>query len=873
MHTASGFLPQVLAAILLVGTCPVPVWPHEDASADASMTHQCHTSDAEGQICPPVAQSVNLDLSSSTRNIHVGSDILSSAIQTAISAAGQSRTLSPGDLITPAEFVALNQVLSAGSQIIQLDTAGRASGGSFDLSSFQTGQLTGLVVPEAVVAIASQGGSSLNVSGNLITQGILVGLPTAANTTNTVSVIAGLINVGPGGSITTHISDALAAIIGSPLAGAPVNLFLQSQSNIVNAGNITASGVLNLQAAGSIINQLPAGSPAGLPLPVMAGDLGTRLIAGSGIITNSGTITSRLGNISFSTLPGHDLVLNNITGQIASILGRINFREDLFTSKENTSILGGSLSALEDVNVYGGEGLVSAHVDLLDAVLNVRAGEAHVSVREGDFRIGDFLITGDPTIANSGGNVLLNGNLVFAGQDLAILASGNVEVAAGASVSTIDLSSSGNAGDLTIVAGFNFTPSTSGQVTDSSTTFTLGSPSTSGGRIRLENVSLNTSSTGGNGGDVTIMAHDGSSVSLEEKPQIIVGSINASTSSSNPVHEAGDVEIFGQSGVQTGAITATGPIGGDVRVKAREPQIAGGSITFTNGTRGGVGVFQAGPLTSSFLASPTVAINGAINTSATSGAAGDVTVLALSNISIAGGVTATGGTSGGAGGDVLVSSDTSDNTVISGNVSISGNINSNAGGSTTTSPGGTAGNVTLNAQGYITAAGNMIAQGGDNSGGGNAGAGGTVNLTTSNNNPSLARVGAVTISGFVDLAGGDASGGGNGGEERGSGKLEVNLHRMRIDDFDACDERFEHGPAAGAAKVRVEHPGKRGLHVSGRERVAVMPRDPLSQKKGISFAIGGDLPSLGQVGDDLAGLLRVILEEAAVHTRHRLLHR
>src|SRR5690606_19878521 len=111
------------------------------------------------------------------------------------------------------------------------------------------------------------------------------------------------------------------------------------------------------------------------------------------------------------------------------------------------------------------------------------------------------------TIANSSGNVQISGNLTFNGQHFALLASGDIE---NLGAVTIDLSNSsslvnqGNGGNFVAIAGFDFTPTTPGQIGPVQTGFTIGSPSASGGSILLGSTTINTSTTvaGANGGSV-----------------------------------------------------------------------------------------------------------------------------------------------------------------------------------------------------------------------------------------------------------------------------------------------------------------------------------------------------------------------------------
>src|SRR5262249_12812003 len=141
-------------------------------------------------------------------------------------------------------------------------------------------------------------------------------------------------------------------------------------------------------------------------------------------------------------------------------------------------------------------------------------------------------------------------------------------------LTTINLgSSTGQGGTLTIIAGYDFTPATNGQLPtpDTSTPYILGAPSTTGGDIDLAKVTINTSSTapvgsasGTNGGSIMLLASSGGTYG----GNIVVGAVN--TSSKNGF--GGAVQMIGPGGiVVNGAITATGKSGGGSAILSGSP--------------------------------------------------------------------------------------------------------------------------------------------------------------------------------------------------------------------------------------------------------------------------------------------------------------
>lgn len=178
------------------------------------------------------------------------------------------------------------------------------------------------------------------------------------------------------------------------------------------------------------------------------------------------------------------------------------------------------------------------------------------------------------SLINEHGDVTLTGNINFAGQSIAILASGSVY--AGPATS-IDLSSAtGDGGDLTIIAGFDFQP-TNRPLPDGSYSFTNFTPNTSGGSINLSNVSINTSGHE-YGGNVTLFANGNSAGSGE----IHVGTINSSSATA----DGGSVILFAGRSISSGAINSEAPgyrrLGGSVFAEIKS-FFSGGFAEVTDG--------------------------------------------------------------------------------------------------------------------------------------------------------------------------------------------------------------------------------------------------------------------------------------------------
>jgi hypothetical protein len=585
-------------------------------------------------------EALALDLASNAQSVALSQTHFNGAEAVNINVGGVARTINPGDLVTPAEFVAFRQMLVTGTQEILLNTEGQAVGGHFALGTLNTNLLASLVVPSGVTAIGSAA-THLNVTGTLSTMGSLVGTASPTQSWRNFVVSAGDVAVASGGLITTVVPSSIATLVSA--TNEPVNLSLSSMSNIVNAGTISASGILTLSALGSITNASQA---------TMSGANGVNLYAGNGQLVNNGVIASAVGNVNLNCANTANLVLNNLAGQISALNGAINFRNSQFDLKRLTEVKGGVLSA-KSLNFYGGDGAVEVDVQQIDGIVNVAGGLAHITTGGGMLTIGTMELTGDPTIVNTQGSVSLTSSLTFNGQDLAILARDSITVTS--QVKSINLSStSARAGDLTIIAGFEITPATVGQVTDTTNAYTIGAPSANGGNVNLFNVQINTStsSSGLRGGNVTIVAQNGAGAD----GNIVTGAIN--TSSGKDV--GGSVMVVAPSVIEIGGgINTKGATGGNINIQGATAQIID-TPTYINGTLQALsGSIAFGPA----AAGSTVSVgdlsgaNGSIQTSANGGNSGSVIIKADSEIQVNGSIITSANASGATlatGGDVNV---------------------------------------------------------------------------------------------------------------------------------------------------------------------------------------------------------------------------
>jgi hypothetical protein len=547
---------------------------------------------------------MDLDLASTTASVAVTSGMLGGAQQAVITRDGMNRQVMAGDLLTASEFVALAQIMAGKSQTLELGNLGEAVGGIFSVADLSTSRFSSLVVPQGVTAVVS-GAQGLHVSNTLSAQGSVIAL--GDNPAASVNIRAG--NILVDGSVATQTE-------------LPVNLNMFSASDISNSGSVSASGTLSLYAVGEILN----GGGA-----TISGGQGVLLYSDAGKITNAGLISAQSGNVSFDASLTQNLLLNNSGGSVLASQGNINFRNEGFLAKNTTEISGGKFDAKE-LNVFGGGGVVKLNAEEVSGLVNISGCEAHVQVSGGTLKMGNLNLSGDPTIVNTNGDVELTENIVTNGEDLAILAQG--DVFAYPNVNLIDLSSkTGKGGDLHVIAGYDI----SQQSVSGGTQYTVSGPSEQGGSVALDYVQIKASTTQNEvGGVVRIYAHTGTGVDAEGG-NVRVGAITSTSGKAS----GGGIVIYADGD----EISILGPIdvravltGGAVRLAGADADFGAG-LVFLNGTLvgGGDSIVTTPSVDTDITVGDVWAKNGSINASSPK-VGGSVELLSTGDMTIWGSV-------------------------------------------------------------------------------------------------------------------------------------------------------------------------------------------------------------------------------------------
>lgn len=513
-------------------------------------------SNTPAPAAPASSGRVNLDLSSGCST----SAVRSQRVPVEILVGGVRQTIMPGQPVTPAEHVAVHQVLRGGSQSIVIGADGAAAGGTLVIGQHLARSISNLVIPQGVTVFDRA--ATLDLAGNLTNAGSLFALPSSP-AASTAGIIASSIFNQQGGLISSVLTPGgFAAQTGNSPS---LDLSLYAVNCIVNAGAIASAGSLSLTAGGSIINALPQGASGRIPVIQAAGHVNLN----TANIVNAGLISSAAGNINIASQMAQTLAINNAGGTLRALSGSINAETASAAQlgyKPSLTITGGDLAARE-LNLTCDGGHVTVNCETMDGRLNAHAGDLHIGASTPTLSIGKLELTGDPVFWNAGGNVSLSDNYSFSAQNFSIIASGDIITGAGAG--GIDVSSNwSNAGSILMIAGAHFTDpaSGSGGPNDTATVVKIDGPSASGGKIDLTGITSLTAActnTTGAAGSITLVAYYGSAGTGTIKvPDNIT--INTTVRENSPTSLNGSVTIIAGApsgdAIRIGSINATGNI-------------------------------------------------------------------------------------------------------------------------------------------------------------------------------------------------------------------------------------------------------------------------------------------------------------------------
>lgn len=752
-----------------------------DGTTTDTTTHAA-TADAQGHDASMVVHTTaphhDLNLSSTSQDFLAGN--LANFHTITIDVGGVKETVDVHTKLTAAEYVAAEQVLNDGVQTIQLGGHGEAVGGLVVLDSSlmaalngQIGNLTishGVQLIDAVDTFSLLG--DLNNYGSILMGSSVAGQSDTISANSIINSFEGMIGSYTGGLYGLFAADPI----------------LSALTSITNFGTISSAGNLTITAP-EVFNLSTANTTAAIGAANSV-DINTNHLV------NSGDIASAFGNINIDG--GSQFALDGLGGAMRADSGVI----DILTHDAPLSVMGGSFYSKE-LTAKAGHSTVNIQAERVSGRLNASGDNVHLYVSDSDLRLGDIDAYGDPTLSSQN-NIIIDGTIApTGGANLAIVSGKNILSGAGGQLDTRNLNpGGGNGGNLSLVAGANFTVDGSGNVvlTDSAN---AGKGSVTGGFIDLTGgsggtgaiSSITTAGTGasGNAGYIQMVAYVGNGAGAPIAPGSIVipNSVTINAGSANG--QRGDVSIIAGTNNSLG-YSGGGIIGKNISIGSYNPTVGAGMFFDGTGTASnGINSFSnsaGAPKNGFFSLTGDLSATGDINIGVGSwqqtgnifadgfggqsvagqmngGAGHAVNISALQSISVQGNISATGGGgagsgsstaglaggAGGAGGTVNINRGASPvATVVSGSINVSGGGGGGgAGGSQTAAAtsggaGGLAGTVKIVSNtGAFNAAGGVLAYDG-----GAGGAGGS----------SPTGVGA---GGGGGSAHGGAGGGGGGG--------------------------------------------------------------------------------------------------------------
>ncbi|MBX9689681.1 MAG: hypothetical protein K2X27_23420 [Candidatus Obscuribacterales bacterium] len=436
------------------------------------------TSSSSTLLQPSSSSRVDLDLSSTQRSIQVNA-----ASPVNVQIGGAQTVITPGDYLTPAQFVAAQQFLSGGP-VLQVGALGNAVGGTLVLNSSLSHSIGNLVVPQGVTAVRDfADGTALNLAGNLTNAGNFYALSSSQAVSSATIASANIANLA-GANLTSVLPAG--GLPGFTAAISQLNLNLTAINNIINHGNIASSGSLSMTAGGSIVN---TGNITAAQNVALASAIGS--------ITNSGLIAAAAGNININNNININsltasLAINNAGGTLKALNGSINFRDSIYTGSGDLNLIGGDYLS-QEINLYTGTGTATVSAGQLTGSLNTAAGAEHVAADTSVLKLGNHCITGDPTYYNTGSIEIIG--TVSSNENLAIIAGGDITSDANGQIVT-------NGHELLMIAGAKITSSCIGCTTPGPGTVgpSSGVTPTSG----LAEGPVTVSLTGGNGGNIDL---------------------------------------------------------------------------------------------------------------------------------------------------------------------------------------------------------------------------------------------------------------------------------------------------------------------------------------------------------------------------------
>lgn len=443
--------------------------------------------------------------------------------------------------------VVTNSTINIGSAVNQFGIQAQGPNSTVTLTStassvnlFSPLTLTNLYLSSTNADITQSAGAALNVANVDFTMfGGTPGVADFDNIVNNIGKVTGSrLGGGSGGAIFLD-NGANNLLLGD--LGSGQSLTAVTTGTMTTAENITTGGDIVLTTPDLTNN-----------FSMAANSITINSLAGSGL-----TVRGTGGSFNATGI-GKMVQLNALNGDLNL------FGTQTYVSVTEMNVINPASTFIVNSGAnIAGQKLLTVNSDLV-SLIGIITGNPLVINSKG---------TGGGTIANSTGDVNLIGDIIFNG-NIAIIAAGNVNAGAATSINL----SGPNGSALTVLAGFDFTPATAGQINfDTTTTFTNFAANSTGGSINLANVDIN--ATGNTGGAGILMVANGGTTN---NGSISVGNIDTSS----PGGTGNLVRLVGEGPITVGNINTTGTNSGLVDIAVASSRIVG-TPQILNGTLSG----------------------------------------------------------------------------------------------------------------------------------------------------------------------------------------------------------------------------------------------------------------------------------------------
>ncbi len=327
--------------------------------------------------------------------------------------------------------------------------------------------------------------NNTSATGVSLTAGTVAGTLdlTAAQGVSTTGIITS-------GNVIVATGNGQDAVMTLTNNGNPMQLTLTTgtgDASISYAGTSTLTLNASTGDELTITNQTSAGGIATGGAIVFTGDINFN----TNTMTNAFSVESTGGNINITALAGDDLFL---VGGVGPVGGTYEAAGTISATTNGTVLdISGVTTYLTTASLFANQSGQSINANAgSDSIATVPSFQFTGSLTGTGTFTGPWNVVNSGTYANNGGDVTL-GSVTFVGADLAVIASGNINLG----TAIINLSGA-NGGNLTLMAGFDFQPNGVFNQ-DSATTFDSFTSTSSGSITGTATINLNgTAGTGGN---------------------------------------------------------------------------------------------------------------------------------------------------------------------------------------------------------------------------------------------------------------------------------------------------------------------------------------------------------------------------------------